>query len=171
MLASHWSIFFIIILAILNDIEGGQFRDELCCEGAWVPDYQEHVDVGDKKTSLTIRVLFLFLIASICLAHVKQNKGYVQCTWGSGILPVGKKELFQRSSRAQGGEGWGGQGEGEGKGSNGRGRGREAGAVICCDQCQEYFPSKSAAKNHRRKYCNKVVEVISLCDICCSEHC
>ena len=47
----------------------------------------------------------------------------------------------------------------------------EAGAFICCDQCQEYFPSKSAAKNHRRKYCNKVVEVISLCDICCSEHC
>ena len=47
----------------------------------------------------------------------------------------------------------------------------EAGAVICCDQCQKYFPSKSAAKNHRRKYCNKVVEVISLCDICCSEHC
>ena len=45
-LASHWSIFFIIILAILNDIEGGQLRDELCCEGAWVPDYQEHVDVG-----------------------------------------------------------------------------------------------------------------------------
>ena len=33
-LASHWSIFFIIILAILNDIEGGQLRDELCCEGA-----------------------------------------------------------------------------------------------------------------------------------------
>ena len=29
-LASHWSIFFIIILAILNDIEGGQLRDELC---------------------------------------------------------------------------------------------------------------------------------------------
>ena len=47
----------------------------------------------------------------------------------------------------------------------------EARAVICCDQCQQYFPSKSAAKNHRRKYCNKVVEVISLCDISCSEHC
>ena len=45
----------------------------------------------------------------------------------------------------------------------------EAGAVIC-DQCQESFPSRSAAKNHRRRYC-KVVEVISLCDICCSEHC
>ena len=34
MLASHWLIFFIIILAIFNDIEGGQLRDELCCEGA-----------------------------------------------------------------------------------------------------------------------------------------
>ena len=45
----------------------------------------------------------------------------------------------------------------------------EAGAVIC-DQCQEPFPNKSAAKNHRRRHC-KVVEVISLCDICCSEHC
>ena len=44
--------------------------------------------------------------------------------------------------------------------------GGEAEAFICCDQCQESFPSKSAAKNHRRKYCNKVVEVISLCDIC-----
>ena len=42
-----WLDVFISVLAILNDIEGKQLKDELGCGGVRVPDNQEHVDVKD----------------------------------------------------------------------------------------------------------------------------
>ena len=38
MLASHWSIFYISVLGILNDNEGQQHNAKQGCECAWVPD-------------------------------------------------------------------------------------------------------------------------------------
>ena len=43
-----------------------------------------------------------------------------------------------------------------------------AGALIC-DYCLETFPSKTAVKNHRRRFC-KGLQVFSLCDICRGDH-
>ena len=74
-------MFFISVLAIWNNIEGQQLKDELGCGGVRVPDYQGHVDVKhvgvQKPSQLLLQSVifrFLFLIASICLAQAKQNK-------------------------------------------------------------------------------------------------
>ena len=39
----------------------------------------------------------------------------------------------------------------------------QAGAIIC-DRCKQPFPTESAARNHWRRHCKSMVEVISLYD-------
>ena len=101
----------------MNDIEGQEVKGEQGCEGARVPDYQEHVEDEVQNIGNDISHFTMISIKSVdkeedlCVSEKTSREG------GDGV---------GRFGQGLGGEG-GGWGGGEGGESDGQGRGGEGG--------------------------------------------